>query len=182
VVLNDGEIVSSSTPDLRRISYRRYGEVQQLIIPEEEKVYEIILNGLAIGSFTFEIDNYEGNILENHTSYSAIPSSTSTKVVYAEGEDNLEIDYDGDGVFEAVALPGLSNLSPSETAATADATSTTPNKSISSGTRVKDQSLAQAPIGVLSSGTIELSRIDLMMELIRVLTIYRDLLISVNAR
>jgi pimeloyl-ACP methyl ester carboxylesterase len=182
VLLSDGGLVGSSTPDLRGVSYRRYGEVQQLSIPEEEEGYEIILNGLATGSFTFEIDEYQGNNLEGRITYSAIPSATSTMVSYKEGEESLAIDYQGDGIFEAIAVPGLSNLLLTATTSTSSPSTDTTAKSNSSGTKVKDRNLVQAPVGVPLSGTIELSQRELMLELVRVLIIYRDLLISINVK
>jgi pimeloyl-ACP methyl ester carboxylesterase len=178
VLLSDKQVVGSSTPDLRGVSYRRYGEVQQLSIPEGEKDYEIILSGLATGSFTFEVDSFSGDTLENHTAYSAIPSATSTRVLYKEGEEGLSIDYQGDGIFEAIAVPGLSNLLPKATVSTSTTSTATSTKSNSSSTKVKDRNLVQAPVGVLSSDTIELSQRELMLELISLLIIYRDLLIQ----
>lgn len=192
VVLHDGEVVSSSTPSLRGVEYRRYGEVQQLSIPEDEKDYEIRLVGLAEGSFTLEIEQYEGEEMEERVTYSALPTSTTTKVtIDLEDEDllsevDLLIDYNGDGVFETTALPGLSQVTFAEPEVIATSTPVVVEKGGSiSGTKVKDRStLAVAPLGVLTASIIESekSEYELLLQLIELLTQYRDLLIKLRVQ
>lgn len=185
VVLHDGEVVGSSTPYLRGVEYRRYGELQQLSIPEGETDYEIRLSGVATGSFTLDIDYYEGDDLVNRQTYSAVPSSTSTQVsLKVEGDEDavLEIDYQGDGFFEAMVLPGLAFIVPMPSLAT-----TTPavpeNGNSSSGTKVGVRGLPSAPSGALSGGqSVTSTQQELMLQLIALLTQYRDLLIKLKVQ
>lgn len=188
VVLHDGEIVGSSTPIVREVEYRRYGEVQQLSISEDEEDYEIHLVGLAFGSFTFDIDQYKGEELEERVTYSALPSSTSTKVMITLDDDqllsevSLLIDYEGDGVFETSALPGLGQVTFTVPGNTATSTTEVGQKGRSSGTKVKDRVLQDAPSGVLTAGVVEYETIEqeLLLQFIEILTQYRDLLIKVR--
>ncbi len=173
VVLSDGEVVGSSTSVVRGVEYRRYGEVQTLSIPSEERDYSVRLEGVATGSFTFDIDAYTGNSLSSRVTYSAIPSSTSTKIRVNDddsGDVVLEIDYDGDGVFESRVNPGLADVRPVVT----EATETT--GSHTTGTRVKK--LVPALRGELAEFVV-VEDVSVHKQLIRVLTLYRDLLMFV---
>ncbi len=178
VILHDGEVVGSTTPIIRGVEYSRYGEVQQLSIPEDETGYEIRMSGLATGSFTLDIDSYEGdNLLERET-YSAIPSSTSTQVSLKLEDDEvvIEIDYQGDGDFEATILPGLAIITP----ATPIVLET---KSSSSGTRIGVRGLPDARIGELTGGEMVVTtHYELLLRLVAILTQYRDLLIKLKVQ
>jgi pimeloyl-ACP methyl ester carboxylesterase len=193
VVLHDGEVVGSSTPSLRGVEYRRYGEVQQLSIPEDEVDYEIQLIGLAEGSFTLEIEQYEGDELGERVTYSALPTSTTTKVTIAlEDEEllsevNLLIDYNGDGIFETTALPGLSQVTFETPEIIATSTPVVIKQSGTSGTRVKDRmpadaTFATASVGLLTASAIETGKSgqELLLQLVALLTQYRDLLIKLR--
>ncbi len=98
---SDGKTVSSSTNEIEGSVYRRFGELQYISIPADENA-TLVLNGLAEGSFTLDIEEVAGEERTRHT-YSAIPSSTSTQVTLEIDSsiviENsiLEIDYDGDG-------------------------------------------------------------------------------------
>lgn len=188
IVLHDGKVVGSSTPILRGVEYRRYGEVQQFSIPENEKDYQVRLSGLAEGSFTLDIERYEGHELEERVTYSALPSSTSTKVVISLddvdllSEVSLLIDYDGDGIFETLALPGLGQVTFTVPDIAASSTPEISQKGGSSGTRVKDRVLSVAPSGVLASGMVEYKKTEheLLLQIVELLTQYRDLLIKLR--
>ncbi len=190
VVLSDGEIVSSSTLSVRGVEYRHYGEIQQLSIPEDEEDYEIRLIGLAYGSFTLDIEKYENEELEERITYSALPSDISTKVLISfEDEDllsgvDLLIDYNGDGVFDAYALPGLGQSVAIESENTSTTTPMVSRGSSSTGTKVRDLSFSTAPSGLLTQSTIESTKTEyeLMLELIQLLTQYRDLLIKFRVK
>lgn len=190
VVLDDGEVVGSSTPMLRGVEYRRYGEVQYLSIPEAERGYEVRLSGLATGSFTLDIEQYEGNLINERVTYSALPSDTATRVVITtEDIDSLsdievKIDYEGDGIFETVALPGLGQVT-FVTKATTVATSTSVSeKSSQTGTKVGKRGLTIAPVSFLAVGSVESvnNRDAVLLQLIAVLTQYRDLLIKLRVQ
>lgn len=183
VVLHDGAVVGSSTPYLRGIEYRQYGDVQSLSIPLDEEDYDIRLSGFAYGSFTFDIDEYTDNRLDGRTTYSAIPSSTSTEVVFRAGDSEFIMDYDGDGIFETVVTPGLGQMIstlPNEVAT--KTTSIATKNSGSSGTKVKDRNLPIVPLGVLTSADLSANQYELMLVLIKLLTQYRDLLIKLNVQ
>ncbi len=105
LVTTDGREVSSSTNTIKGATYRRYGELQYLSIPEIEKDATLLLQGLATGSFTLEIEEKNNNTTTNKHTYSAVPSSTSTKVTMdlSEIEDYpLAVDYEGDGKVDVV--------------------------------------------------------------------------------
>jgi pimeloyl-ACP methyl ester carboxylesterase len=181
IILEDGEVIGSSTPIIRGVEYRRYGEVQQLSVPDNEQNYQIRLSGVATGSFTLDMEEYSGDNLNNRTIYSAIPSSTSTEVILSiEDMDSLEelylqIDYEGDGLFEAMALPGISQIFTNTTI-----TPDTIDKRSTSGTKVKNRILTSVPESELVVGTINISERELMLQLIDLLTQYRDLLIKIQ--
>jgi pimeloyl-ACP methyl ester carboxylesterase len=97
----DGREVSSTTNEIDTATYRRYGELQYLSIPQGE-VGSIVLRGVAPGSFTLDIEEViEDQVTQRHT-YSAIPSSIDTiATVSIEGvllgEAIVAVDHDGDG-------------------------------------------------------------------------------------
>jgi len=104
VVLDDGTLVGSSTDIVRNVHYRRFGEVQFISLPATENNFNLRLQGLKTGSFTLDIEKYTTDSLIERITYSAIPSSTSTRVllpiVSAEAvtpDTELLIDYDGNG-------------------------------------------------------------------------------------
>ncbi len=184
VVLSDGEVVGSSTSYLRGVQYYRYGEVQYLSIPESETDYEIRLDGLATGSFTLDIEEYVGNAMQGRTTYSAIPSSTSTQVLLKVEEDEevvLEIDYQGDDIYEARAFPGLAAIE-----AVALPAITTPavpeKKGGSSSTKVGFKNLLPAPTNDLSAAVVTTNERELLLKLIQLLTEYRDLLMKAKVQ
>ncbi len=105
VILSDGVVVSSSTPNIRNVAYRRFGEVQTLTIPEAEQNFTILFVGIGTGSFTLDLEQYQGNNLLERGTYSAIPSSTSTRVSLelagvSDTDYELVLDYEGDGVID----------------------------------------------------------------------------------
>ena len=189
VVLNDGEVVSSFNPQLRGVKYRRFGEVQHLSIPSEETGYKVHLTGLGAGSFTLDIEQYEGDSLKERVSYSALPSSTSTEVVI-EGvpvgelsEIVLQLDYEGNGVFEILARPGLAEVRFITT--TGSATTTPPvitKKSNRNGTKVKNRGLTIAPKSNLRAATVYTDQREVKLEFIKILIQYRDLLIKLRVK
>ncbi len=107
LVTADGRIISSSTNTIKGSTYRRYGELQYVSVPSTETNSILHLNGLATGSFTLETEEKIGGTINNHKMYSAIPSSTSTKVIMELNNTVLanrvlQIDYEGDGRIDVV--------------------------------------------------------------------------------
>jgi hypothetical protein len=107
VTLSDGEVVGSSTPNVRNVSYNRYGELQYLSISEDEANFTVQLQGVATGSFTLDLEQYQGNDLLERGTYNAIPSGASTKVELSlhsvsDTDYELRLDYEGDGTIDQV--------------------------------------------------------------------------------
>lgn len=106
VVSSNGNTTSSSTETIPGGNYRRFGEIQYISIPDTGDDVTVVMQGLATGSFTFEVEEYTGLTLHKRYSYKAIPSSTSTKVTFVLKEGvpieqlPLKVDYDGNGTFE----------------------------------------------------------------------------------
>lgn len=102
----NGRKVSSSTEDIQGGTYRRFGEIQYISIPDTNDTVTVTMQGIATGSFTFEVAEYTGSTLNERHSYRAIPSSTSTKVTFVLEEGipieglPLKVDYDGNGTPE----------------------------------------------------------------------------------
>ncbi|MEX2340936.1 MAG: hypothetical protein WD605_01300, partial [Candidatus Paceibacterota bacterium] len=103
---NDGTVVNEQNPSGRYSEYTRYGEVQVVDIFNEEGQGNIVLNGEETGSFTLEVEQYNGNEKIAATTYSGIPSSASTvATIEVKGStigdtEALSVDYDGDGTSD----------------------------------------------------------------------------------
>ena len=105
IITTAGKKVSSSTNEIASAIYRRYGELQYISIPSAE-VGTVVLNGLAKGSFTLDVEEISNGKLLKRRTFSAIPSSTTTKVTMDIGtsldRQQLKVDYDGDGAADVV--------------------------------------------------------------------------------
>ena len=101
--LANGAVVSSSTPVVNDASYRRFGEIQYISVPDTAANKTLELTGLAAGSFTLEIAQWQNGSVIKRQNYTAIPSGTSTKVSLpvtsgeALADVVLVVDYDGNG-------------------------------------------------------------------------------------
>jgi len=108
VVTANGGVISSSTNTIEGAIYKRFGEMQHISIPDNSVKKTVKLNGQATGSFTLEIGEQNGTVITKRHTYSAIPSSTSTKVTLElESSKPIEqaaltVDYDGNGTTEIV--------------------------------------------------------------------------------
>jgi hypothetical protein len=106
VVGSGGKEISSSTQNIAGGIYKRFGEMQHISIPDTGNLVTVKLQGTAYGSFTLEVEEYNGSTLNKRHTYAAIPSSTSTKVAMVLGgttpieELPLVVDYDGNGTPE----------------------------------------------------------------------------------
>jgi len=190
VILSDGKVVGSSTELVRGAYYRRFGEVQYLSIPASETNYVVYLSGQSKGSFSLDVEKYTGNLLDERFTYSAVPSTASTKVEFSvtsteaiNSETSLPVDYDGDGVVDVeVAIWPYGDILP----VVPPAATTTPvvveeRRNSSSGTRVVFSTVLPAPLVLGVTGISGVTQIELMQQLIILLEEYRDLLIILNS-
>lgn len=108
VTTSNGGVISSSSVTVEGAIYKRFGEMQHISMPDTADKKTVSLLGEATGSFTLEIGEQAGNIITQRHTYSAIPSSTSTKVIMELDSAKpieqalLAVDYDGNGAAEIV--------------------------------------------------------------------------------
>lgn len=110
-----GNIVGSNSVTIPGATYKRYGEVQVVHVPTDSAP-TIKLNGVASGSFTLEVEQYADGALIATTTFSGIPSATSTvaTISFPDGTiahaENLKLDYDGDSVVDAELEPSVGEV------------------------------------------------------------------------
>lgn len=90
-----------------------FGEVQYVSVPSSANI-RLIMNGYADGSFTFDIEEVQEDIVVATTTFSGIPSFTNTKVEMdipadagIEGASPLRVDVQGDGAVDVALEPKL---------------------------------------------------------------------------
>lgn len=103
---NLGNIVNSTTSTIPGSRFKRYGEVQVLIVPKNTPV-TLNLAGYATGSFTLDMQEIDGNnTITTSSTFSAIPSATSTMATISFTDGTLQsatpllLDYDGNGTID----------------------------------------------------------------------------------
>ena len=107
LVLVDGTVVSSSTPLYQGVQYARYGELQTISGPLDMFVdAELKLIGESEGSFTLELEHWQGENMLQSTQFKAIPSSINTSATVILSDDIMEtellIDYEGDKTVDVI--------------------------------------------------------------------------------
>ena len=91
-------------------TYTRYGEVQVITIPVDANP-TVTLIGVDDGSFTLEIEEYEGDTQVAYSAFSGIPSSANTLATMSfpdgtiQNAEELTVDYDGDGIIDFTLAP-----------------------------------------------------------------------------
>lgn len=106
----DGNTTNATQAFIPGATYTRYGEVQVLTIPTGIK-FTLVLSGEAEGSFTLEMEELYGNNLIATSTFSAIPTSTSTlaTITFTEGSlqnaGALQVDYNGDSIVDLTYTP-----------------------------------------------------------------------------
>jgi pimeloyl-ACP methyl ester carboxylesterase len=102
------------------IHYRRYGDVQSLSVPADERG-SLVMKGVASGSFSLDIIQSMGDTALSKTSFEGVPSATSTVASLAlddgspTASSTLLVDFDGNGSIDTslraqeggVVLPDL---------------------------------------------------------------------------
>ncbi len=104
-VSTENGLVSSSTTEVSGALYERLGELQYIEVPTSEGNVELHLLGQKTGSFTLDIERWNGDSLEERIDYVAVPTATGTKVT-AEIKSVLStsvlgLDLEGDGTIDA---------------------------------------------------------------------------------
>ena len=96
--------------------YLSFGEVQYISVPSSANL-NLIMDGYADGSFTFDIEEAQGDIVIATTTFSGIPSFTNTKVTMdipenagIEGASDLRMDVQGDGTIDVELEPKLNGV------------------------------------------------------------------------
>jgi pimeloyl-ACP methyl ester carboxylesterase len=103
-VTSDNGVLSSSTNTIRGAMYRRLGETQYLILPADIQNAVLHLIGVSTGSFTLVAEDWQGDAVTPLRDYRAIPTATTTRVLLDidSSEQSLQIDLDGDGLYEGI--------------------------------------------------------------------------------
>ena len=103
---NLGNVISSATSTIPGSRWRRYGEVQVLTVPKNTPL-TLNLDGYTTGSFTLDMQEIDGdNIVTASSTFSAIPSATSTTATMAFTDGTIQnaspllLDYDGNGATD----------------------------------------------------------------------------------
>lgn len=108
-----GETLTGFDSDIATVSYGEFGEVKYLIVPADE-TYTIELNGKDEGSFSLDIQEFEGGKVRT-TTLAHIPSTEHTVARMEVGNDIessiLSIDHDGDGSVDATMTPTIGSFS-----------------------------------------------------------------------
>lgn len=135
---DNGNVVSPDTNTIPGASYQRFGEIQVITMPAGTK-FAIVLDGEADGSFTLEMEEWEGGELNATSTLSAIPSGTSTvaTISFTEGSletmSILEVDYNGDRVVDLIYTPEIGESVSTPNIPTGDDVSTSGGRRIQRG-------------------------------------------------
>ena len=94
--------------------YTEFGDVKY-IFSDASTTAHIVMNGYATGTFIFNVDQYNGDMLTASTTFKDIPTSTSTTVALDVQSDistlsPMRIDKNGDGTIDATLAPELNDI------------------------------------------------------------------------
>lgn len=112
---SSGNVVNKEEVTIPDATYVRYGEVQVLTIPTETE-FTIILTGEAEGSFTLEMEEFIDDETVTTSTFSAIPSGTSTRATISfdggtlDKAGVLQIDYNGDSIIDYSYSPIIGDV------------------------------------------------------------------------
>jgi|GEM_PF-1521682 len=90
--------------------YETFGELKYITVPVSVSP-KLILNGYASGSFTLDVKEMQGEIITASTTFSGIPSATTTRVTmdFTDGTianaGALKVDEDGNGTTDFALTP-----------------------------------------------------------------------------
>jgi len=180
----DGTVVSSTTPRYQGVEYFRFGEVQTIIVPDELRdLVTLKLDGESFGSFTLEIEEWEGNSQLSSKKFKAIPSDIGTVVTVplteSLDETMLIVDYDGNTDIDVmVELNEVGELIYNEMVEDSSPQVASPTVLRSSGSIIRPTPEIQV-LGVANTNASELEYLkqvsDLLVELVRLLMLLEEL-------
>ncbi len=93
------------TEEIPNVSFKQLGETKFISVPKDLP-HTLKLKGYDSGSFSLDIDEQIGNVLEEKVSFQGVPTLVGTNVLleYIPGVDlsssTLRLDQNNDGVFE----------------------------------------------------------------------------------
>ena len=90
--------------------YEEYGEGKYLGLPTDDTI-TVKLQGLDIGTFTFEASVISGDTVESTTSFGGIPVTASTTATFVIPSDSVSdlpllLDNNGDDITDSTIVPG----------------------------------------------------------------------------
>ena len=96
-------------------SYLEFGELKYITVPASTTVH-LSMQGYSSGSFTLNIDQYEGDNVVASTTFAGVPSATGTIVTTTILDGNLAsssplvVDINGDGESEILLTPKINEI------------------------------------------------------------------------
>ena len=99
--------------------YAEFGDVKYLF-SDASSTARVVMDGYALGTFTFNVDQYSGNTLTASTTFKDIPTTPDTVVVMDIQSDistlsPMSVDKDGDGVVDITIAPKLGDIATVDT-------------------------------------------------------------------
>ena len=94
--------------------YTEFGDVKYLFTDTSSSA-RIVMDGYAAGTFTFNVDQYDGDTLTVSTTFKDIPTTADTMVALDVQSDistlsSMFIDKNGDGIVDASLAPKLGDI------------------------------------------------------------------------
>jgi len=94
--------------------YTEFGDVKYLFTDASTSA-QVVMEGYAPGTFTFNVDQYSGDVLTASTTFKDIPTTASTTATLSIQSDittlsPMKIDKNGDGIIDATLAPKLGGV------------------------------------------------------------------------
>ncbi|MCK9351166.1 MAG: hypothetical protein M0P76_00100 [Candidatus Pacebacteria bacterium] len=93
--------------------YIAFGELKYISVPASSNLH-LAMNGYASGSFTLDVEEWQGDAIMASTTFAAIPSATSTVATMSvlanegvAGVSPLYVDENGDGTIDMTLAPKI---------------------------------------------------------------------------
>ena len=77
-----------------------------IYLPDDGQKYSVVLNGTGVGSFTYDVDHFQGDSVIDHAEYAGLPVTPLTVASTTIGDtlEPLIIDVNGDGQTDITAI------------------------------------------------------------------------------